>query len=638
MCTAVSDSLQISSAIKYLRRWISHRIIFSFLNNKVVNVKKYFFFPCIIVWIFFPIISLSQTIQNGAWSTPSGDVEFYISQDSQLDTLRVKITFTSGNCSGSITKSSYGISIVDRSFSEDLGSTWDGSTGSITGDFSEDGTSCGGSYSYTTSNCGTVSATWTATVIDSDTSEVDLVEILDINFLNALIERGVDSDGDGAISFSEAEAVDSLDVSSREISDMTGIEAFINLESLNCISNQLSSLNVSENLTLELLWCRDNQLTSLDVSNNSALDDLWCSYNQLTSLDVSSNLALEQLWCRDNQLASLDVSNNTDLIILHCRNNLLTNLDVSNNATLIYLNCGGNQLTNLDVSNNTMISELRCYENQLTSLDISSNPALEEFSCRDNKLVNLDVSNNTALILLECSSNQLTSLDVSNNTALIELSCSYNPLTALDVSANSALTLLWCVENELTSLDVSNNADLETLLCFSNQLTSLDVSNNPFLVELWCGDNLITSLDISVNTALGSVDSDSYALDISSMPTLYKVCVWTMPFPPADVTVNTSYSPNVTYTTECSEDNSVEELNQSGLSIYPNPVMDILTIETIIPGELSISITSLNGQIIESRNSAGSTHQIDLSSFQRGVYFIIVRSKNNVTTEKIIKL
>jgi len=34
----------------------------------------------------------------------------------------------------------------------------------------------------------------------------------------------------------------------------------------------------------------------------------------------------------------------------------------------------------------------------------------------------------------------------------------------------------------------------------------------------------------------------------------------------------------------------------------------------------------------------GTVHQIDLSSFKKGVYFITIRSKEYVTTEKIIKL
>jgi Leucine-rich repeat (LRR) protein len=127
---------------------------------------------------------------------------------------------------------------------------------------------------------------------------------------------------------------------------------------------------------------------------------------------------------------------------------------------------------------------------------------------------------------MECQSNQLTNLYISNNTKLAVLACSSNQLTGLDVSKNTLLTYLNCSYNQLTSLDVSNNTLLTKLLCSFNQLTSLDISNNNSIKELY----------------------------ISAMPSLYKVCVWEMPFPPTDahyVHVDMTDSPNVYFTTDC---------------------------------------------------------------------------------------
>ena len=52
--------------------------------------------------------------------------------------------------------------------------------------------------------------------------------------------------------------------------------------------------------------------------------------------------------------------------------------------------------------------------------------------------------------------------------------------------------------------------------------------------------------DVSNNTGL-------LRLLLYSMPSLYKVCVWIMPFPPEHVWVKTNDSPNVYFTTECSK-------------------------------------------------------------------------------------
>lgn len=74
------------------------------------------------------------------------------------------------------------------------------------------------------------------------------------------------------------------------------------------------------------------------------------------------------------------------------------------------------------------------------------------------------------------------------------------------------------------------------------------------------------------------------------------------------------------------------------LWIYPNPTSAVLTIEAEIAGKCSIEITSPVGQLISYKMMEGTSHQIDLSSFRKGIYFITVRSKDFVKTEKVIKL
>lgn len=141
-----------------------------------------------------------------------------------------------------------------------------------------------------------------------------------------------DKDDDGYLSTDEREAVTKIDVHAKSIDSLKGIELFLNLETLYCYNNNLTSLDVSKNEKLADLWCSQNNLTSLDVSKNPELKELWCSDNNLTSLDVSKNIALQKLACSGNQLTSLDVSKNTNLTSLNCNQNRLTSLDVSQTA------------------------------------------------------------------------------------------------------------------------------------------------------------------------------------------------------------------------------------------------------------------------------------------------------------------
>jgi len=83
---------------------------------------------------------------------------------------------------------------------------------------------------------------------------------------------------------------------------------------------------------------------------------------------------------------------------------------------------------------------------------------------------------------------------------------------------------------------------------------------------------------------------------------------------------------------------NVESQEQIDFSLYPNPVHDVLNIESQYRSNYSVACKSLNGQIILEQESKGPIHQLDLSSFQKGVYFITIRSKDFVTTRKIIKL
>ena len=339
-----------------------------------------------------------------------------------------------------------------------------------------------------------------AAVALSISANAQNVNIPDINFKNALLEHNpvIDTNGDNEIQVSEAAAFNGvMHISGRDVTDLTGIEAFTALETLFCTNNQLTSLNISSNTALKKLDCSSNQLTSLDVSNNTALTSLYCNNNELTGLDVSNNTALESLVCPINQLTSLDVSNNIALTYLYCSDNPLSGLDISSNTALTSLSCSSNGLISLDLTNNTDLTYLNCVNNQLTSLNTSHNTFLTTLFCSINQLTTLTVSANTALIHLDCSNNLLTNLDVSNNTILTQLDCYNNQLSGLDVSNNTSLTSLTCSSNPLATLDVSNNVALTYLICSNNQLTTLDVSNNIVLTTLFCLSNQLTSLNVA---------------------------------------------------------------------------------------------------------------------------------------------
>ena len=76
-----------------------------------------------------------------------------------------------------------------------------------------------------------------------------------------------------------------LSVVNIGISDMTGIEDFISLTTLQCYRNTISSIDLSNNVLLTNLVIAENDLVKLDLTNNNQLTHLETHNNLLDSLD-----------------------------------------------------------------------------------------------------------------------------------------------------------------------------------------------------------------------------------------------------------------------------------------------------------------------------------------------------------------
>ena len=338
---------------------------------------------------------------------------------------------------------------------------------------------------------------------------IDETNFPDVNF-RAYVS-GFDRDKNGVFSQTELDAVQLIDASQRNIQSLKGVEYFGSLVMLTVSNNQLTELDVSQNILLEWLVANDNDLTTVDLSQNTKLKHLGLGANQLTSLDITANTALEYLSLSENQLAELDISQNTALTNLSVLSNQLTALDLSHNAQLKELYVGYNALEQLDVSKNLALTSLNATNNRLSSIDVSQNTALMHLGVDSNLLTQIDLSTNTKLISLTLSDNQLTQLDVSANPELFSLFVDKNELKALDLTHNTKLTQLDVHANQLSILDLTANT----------AVTMLDVTQNP-LFYLKLGSNLSTPLsDTPSNITLeemsgAGVDLTAYAPGLDS--------------------------------------------------------------------------------------------------------------------------
>tara|TARA_B110000285_G_C15003077_1_gene552431 strand:+ start:172 stop:1071 length:900 start_codon:yes stop_codon:yes gene_type:complete len=244
--------------------------------------------------------------------------------------------------------------------------------------------------------------------------------IPDIMFENQLIILGLDTaPANGSVLTSNISGITSLTVSYADITDLAGIEGFTSLDSLKCSSNQLISLNLSQNTALTYLSCDGNELTSLDVSHNTNLTWLNCGFNQLSNLDLTLNSELSYLACHWNPLTSLDLTNNLLLEHLNCNYVELASLDLSKNSLLTWLNCGFGELECLNLKNGNNLN--------ITTLYALQNPNLTCIEVDDS----VWATNNLIFIDLTSSFSEYCNNSCSSIVGLNELSSTHKQLIGI---------------------------------------------------------------------------------------------------------------------------------------------------------------------------------------------------------------
>jgi uncharacterized delta-60 repeat protein len=366
----------------------------------------------------------------------------------------------------------------------------------------------------------------------------NFINIPDPNFEQALIDLNIDSDGiiNGQMLESDALGVVDLDVSSKNISDLTGIEFFTDLETLSAFNNNLTGIDLSQNTNLNTALLALNNLTSIDFSNNPDLISISLNDNNLTSIDLSNNTALLQVFVNNNNLNSIDVSMLSNLENLGVSSNNLTNLDVSQNANLFTLFCNDNQLQSLNVQNEN--------NTNFTSFEAQNNPNLTCISVDDVNFSNTNWLNATPQFNFDTQSyfspdcsNLISIPDPNFEQALIDLNIdtdmiingvtslsNVNGVTTLDVSNKNIsdltgieffnnLQFLTADNNSISTLVLDQNTQLITVGLFQNQLSSIVLPDNNVLSSIDLGNNLLTQIDLSNNLNLSSVFVNDNLID-----------------------------------------------------------------------------------------------------------------------------
>src|SRR5699024_2730641 len=105
------------------------------------------------------------------------------------------------------------------------------------------------------------------------------------SFEQVLIDKGIDSDGviNGQLPTADAEAVTTLEIDGCEgggdynisIEDFTGLEDFVNLDTLKVNCTKVQALPLTTLSQLTYLYIGYNHIEDLDLSGNPALEYLY---------------------------------------------------------------------------------------------------------------------------------------------------------------------------------------------------------------------------------------------------------------------------------------------------------------------------------------------------------------------------
>lgn len=284
------------------------------------------------------------------------------------------------------------------------------------------------------------------------------------------------------------------------------------------------------------------------------------------------------------------------------------------------------------------LRSINCDDNNLTSIPFHPNVNLSTFICNNNLLDEIDVSQHTQLMEFGCINNNISNLDLSQNPMIRYLYIGgLNTLTSIDTSQLPLLRDLWCSGTGITSFDFSQNPELGDLDCENTNITSLDLSNNPNLFSIVASNNNLQNVDLR-NGNNNNIGGNFWNFNFTNNPNLPYIFV-------DDCVYSTNNWTSIDPTTIFIENEGEIECENLSVSDYsfnkniilsPNPTENTLTIDNINNLTIkSISISTLDGKIIN--KISNDFKKIDISSFNSGIYLLIINTERGNLIKKIIK-
>ena len=200
---------------------------------------------------------------------------------------------------------------------------------------------------------------------------------------------------------------------------------------------------------------------------------------------------------------------------------------------------------------------------------------------------------------------------------LTNFDCQYNGanLTALDVSHNTQLTVLWCHYNLLSSLDISKNRQLNTLYCWDNKFST------QALDDIYCALPVRSASDNAEIVPVESASAPNHATVLATNAQNATAKNWKVLYAEDNADVPT------TGKHKCSATDIAEVSAEPALTLYPNPVADVLYLSATAR---TIRVYDIYGTEVA---HATDTDRVEVSHLPAGVYTV----RADGTVAKMVK-
>ncbi|MBC1828082.1 LapB repeat-containing protein [Listeria seeligeri] len=372
----------------------------------------------------------------------------------------------------------------------------------------------------------------------------------------------------------QLDSVTTLDASSKNITDVTGINELTNLTSINLSENQLTSIAPITGLSaLSIINLSDNLLNSVDLTSSQNLPNL-------SSLNLSDNPTITKISIVDQpKLATVDAS------ITNGQSSLLKEINLSN---LPELTLAGKNFSNM--------VNFSSYSTELTTVNLASLPKIGTVDLTLNNIKDINIQNLTLANYINLESNQISDIsNLVNLPALTNLQLGTNQISVLPTNLETeapALRTLFATNqsialpNKVVTGDlsipneVSNNGVISTPTSISNSGVYADGNVN------WDFDNIknLSSVSYSFSEALNYTNIQGSFFGTVTQP----ITVSVAPVITADDSITYPKSSAVTETEFLSDINATTSDGSPITSDFATAV-DFNT-----PGDYTVTLNSVN--------------------------------------------